>query len=210
MYKRQVQGEGVDGTVTVPVRFGYTGAYTAAAHGPVPATHTPGTVTQDPDRTFVPSDPSGTTAVPITVSGSAFLRIALDTADLTPPNPNTDIDLYLYDAAGQEVGSSGASSTHELIELAVPEDGIYTLYVHGWQVPGGTTGFSPRTWSVPLEPGTGALVIDSAPASAMNGVDDEVVASWSGLVPDESYLGAISHSGDGGELLGLTLVEIET
>ncbi|HEU4840372.1 MAG TPA: S8 family serine peptidase, partial [Ilumatobacteraceae bacterium] len=128
-----VQGEGVEGSVTVPVRFGYTGEYTAGAHGPVPATRTPGTVTQDPDRTFVRTDPAGTTAVPITVSGSAFLRIALATADLSPPNPNTDIDLYLYDAAGDEVGSSGASSTNELIELAVPEDGTYTLYVHGWQ-----------------------------------------------------------------------------
>jgi hypothetical protein len=82
--------------------------------------------------------------------------------------------------------------------------------VHGWQVPGGSAVFSLRSWSVPLEPGTGALTIDSAPASAVNGAEGEVVASWSGLTADESYLGAISHAREGGELLGLTLVEIET
>ena len=47
-------------------------------------------------------------------------------------------------------------------------------------------------------------------AGALIGEDGEVVASWSGLTADESYLGAISHTGDGDELLGLTLVEIET
>ena len=115
-----VVGEGVEGTVTVPVRFGYTGAYSAAAHGPVPVTRTPGTVAQDPDQEFDPDDPTGTTAVPLELTGSAFLRIALDTADLTPPNATTDIDLYLYDEAGNEVASSGAGSTNELIEVVVP------------------------------------------------------------------------------------------
>ena len=205
-----VQGEGVDGTVTVPVRFGYTGAYTAGAHGPVPTTRTAGTVTQDPNQIFNPPIRPGTTAVPITVTGSAFLRIALNTADLTPPNPATDIDLYLYNSAGVRVGASGAGSTAELIEVVLPANGTYTLYVHGWSVPGGSTGFSLRSWSVPLTPGTGALTIESAPASAVTGADGEVVASWSGLAADDSYLGAVSHAGAGGELLGLTLVEIET
>ena len=92
----------------------------------------------------------------------------------------------------------------------MPPDGTYTLYVHGWQVPGGSTAFSLRTWSVPIVPGTGALTIDSAPASAVNGAEGEVVASWSGRAPGETYLGAVSHAREGGELLGLTLVEIDT
>ena len=82
--------------------------------------------------------------------------------------------------------------------------------MHGWSVGPTPVGFSLRSWSVPLEPGTGALTIDSAPTSAVTGADGEVVASWSGLEAGESYLGAISHAGDGDELLGLTLVEIET
>ncbi len=164
---------------------------------------------QDPDQTFVPSDPIGTTAVPITVSGSAFLRLALDTADLTPPDPNTDIDLYLYDEAGNFIDQSAASGTAELIEVPLPEDGTYTLYVHGWAVPGGSAGFSLRSWSVPIQPGTGALQITSAPTSVTVGQQAIIVANWSGLQPATEYLGAVSHS-RGDELLGLTLVEIDT
>jgi subtilisin family serine protease len=205
-----VSGQGTEGSVTVPVQFGYDGEYAANAHGPVPTTRIGGTVVQDPDQTFDPDVPTGTTAVPIEVSGSAFLRIALDTADLTPPNPNTDIDLYLYDQDGNRVAASTAGGTNELIELALPADGTYTLYVHGWQVIGGTADFSVRTWSVPIEPGTGALTIESAPAAAVVGATGEVVASWTGLEPGDEYLGAISHTTTGGALLGLTLVDITT
>ena len=65
------------------------------------------------------------------------------------------------------------------------------------------------TWSVPLTPGGGPLAIDSAPASATNGATGTVTASWSGLAPGTSYLGAVSHSGDAG-LLGLTLVNVQS
>ncbi len=204
-----VSGQGTAGSVTVPVQFGYTGAYTANAHGPVPTTHLTGTVLQDPDQTFDPNDPTGTTAVPITVTNSAFLRLKLDTADLTPPDPNTDIDLYLFDADGNPVASSTAGGTNEQIDLPVPADGTYTLYVHGWQVTGGSAGFSIESWSVPLTAGTGALTIVSAPPSATVGTTGDVVASWTGLAPGETYLGAVSHS-DADSLLGLTLVEITT
>ncbi len=205
-----VSGEGTEGSVTVPVQFGYEGEYAANAHGPVPTTHHDGTVVQDEDQTFDPDDPEGTTAVPIEVNGSAFLRIALDTADLTPPDADTDIDIYLYDQDGNPVAASTASGTNELIDLPLPDDGTYTLYVHGWQVVDGTADFSLRTWSVPLEPGTGALTIESAPAAAELGATGEVVASWTGLEPDDQYLGAISHTTTGGALLGLTLVDITT
>jgi len=204
-----VSGTGTQGSVNIPVTFGYTGPYQAGAHGPVPPTLVTGTVAQDPDQTFDPSDPIGTTAVPITVSGSAFLRLALDTADLTPPDPNTDIDLYLFDEAGDFIDQSAASGTAELIEVPLPEDGTYTLYVHGWAVPGGSAGFSLRSWSVPIQPGTGALQITSAPTSVTIGQQATIVASWSGLQPATEYLGAVSHS-RGDELLGLTLVEIDT
>jgi hypothetical protein len=63
---------------------------------------------------------------------------------------------------------------------------------------------------VPLAPSTGALTIDSAPASATIGATGEVVASWSGLQPGGEYLGAISHTTTGGRILGLTLVNITT
>src|SRR5690606_27519220 len=63
----EVTGSGTDGSVTFDVGFGYTGDYTAAAHGLAPLAGLPGSVDQDPDQTFDPNDPAGTTAHEITV-----------------------------------------------------------------------------------------------------------------------------------------------
>lgn len=204
-----VSGVGTEGSVEVPITFGYTGPYTAAAHGPVPNTPLEGEVAQDPDQTFDPADPVGVTAIPIEVADAAFLRLALTTEDLVPPDVDVDIDLYLAGPSGEVVASSTAGGTNELIELTAPAAGTYTLYVHGWQTITDSVQFSVRSWIVPATPGTGALAIDSAPAAAVLGETGSIVASWAGLDPDQSYLGAVSHA-DGTGPIGLTLVEIDT
>lgn len=204
-----VSGTGVDGSVEIPVEFGFSGPYTAAPHGPVKSAPLPGSVDQDPDQTFDPNNLVGTAAIPITVSGSAFLRLSLDESDLAVPNPDVDIDLYLYDSAGNEVASSTAGGTAELIELTLPADDTYTLYVHGWQTLGGTVEFAVQSWDVPLAAGTGALTVEGAPSSVSIGDTATLIAAWSGLDAGEEYVGAVSHSNSGG-LIGLTLVEITT
>lgn len=202
-----VAGTGTDGSVEIPVQFGFDGEYTASAHGPVAAVAIPGVVGQDPDQTFDPNDPAGTTAIEIDASDAAFIRLRLGTADLTVPNPDVDIDLFLYDSAGNEVASSTSGGTNELIELALPADTSYTLYVHGWQTLGADVGFELQTWTVPATPGTGTLTVSGAPAVVAIGDSATLVASWSGLVVGERYLGAVAHANADG-LLGLTLVEI--
>jgi hypothetical protein len=52
----EVSGSGASGSLTFPVKFGYTGAYTAAPHGLIPATVTSANVLQDPGQTFAPGD----------------------------------------------------------------------------------------------------------------------------------------------------------
>jgi hypothetical protein len=96
-----------------------------------------------------------------------------------------------------------------LIELTLPADGTWTLYVHGWQTGGGPLDFAVQTWDVPATPGTGSLVIDSAPTSVSIGEVATIEASWSGLTPSTEYLGAVSHANASG-LIGLTLVDITT
>ncbi len=204
-----VEATGVDGSVDIPVQFGFEGPYTAAAHGPVASVPIAGTVEQDPDQTFDPLDPTGTTALTLTTSGTAFLRIALDESDLDVPDPNVDLDLYLFDEAGNAVAASTAGGTTELIELTLPADGTWTLYVHGWQTGGGPVGFELQTWDVPATPGTGAMVIDEAPTAVSIGEIATIRASWTGLLPGAEYLGAVSHTNAGG-LIGLTLVDITT
>lgn len=201
-----VSGTGAEGTVSFPVAFGYTGPYTAGAHGLAPDAPITGSVTQDPDQTFVRTDPAGTTAHTIPVSGAAHLRITLDVADLTGVQPDTDLDLYLY--LGETlVAESTAGGTNEAIDLVAPANGDYTLYVHGWGIlpPTATAGYTLHSWHVPAAAGGGSLSV-TGPTEAVQGTVANVDASWVGLVPG-TYLGAVSHS-DGTTLFGYTLVEV--
>jgi subtilisin family serine protease len=205
-FPASVSGIGATGTVSIPVAFGYTGPYTAGAHGLAPDVLIPGQVAMDPDQAFNPNDPTGTTAHPITLAGAAHLRITLNTADLSPPNSAIDIDLYLY-LGNQQVAASTSGGTAETIDLEVPADGTYTLYVHGWQTTGITVGYNLHTWTVPAAAGGGSLAITAAPASATLGEVGTVEAGWNGLATG-NYLGAVSHNSD--TLLGYTLVEVDT
>jgi hypothetical protein len=199
-----VSGTGTDGSVDVPVSFGYTGAYTAGAHGLVPASVTSDTVAQDPDQTFDPAD-GFSDAVPIAVSGGALLRITL------PPDgvadPNVDLDLYLADPTGAIVATSTLGGTDEQIDVPNPVDGSWTLYVHGWQTVSGSAAYTLYDWVVPATPGGGNLAITSAPTAATSGTSATVTAAWTGASAGWN-LGAVSHTGPAG-LLALTLVEVD-
>jgi hypothetical protein len=203
-----VSGTGVEGTALFDITFGYAGGYDATAHGLVADVPIAGSVDQDPDQTFDPNDATGTTAHEITLSNTAFFRLTLDTADLTPPDSAIDLDLYLY-KDGEQVAASTSGSTAEQIELTTPEDGTYTLYVHGWQTIGETVGYSMHTWDVPLTADAGSLTIVSEPTDAVLGATETIVAGWSGLDPGTNYLGAVGHNDDDG-LFDLTLVEVST
>jgi len=202
----EVSGTGVTGTASFDVRFGYSGSYTAATHGLVAPQGVSGSVDQDPDQTFDPDDPTGTTAHQFTLSGTGHLRIEVSTADLSPADPSVDLDLFLYNEAGQEVAVSTEGGTNERIDLTLPADGTYTPYVHGWQTLGGTVDYTLRTWEVSLSTG-GSLVLNSAPGTATNGGVGTIEVGWTGLTPGTTYLGAVSHAGPSG-LLGLTLVRV--
>lgn len=203
----EISGTGESGAASFDVKFGYTGSYTAGNHGLIPATVTRDTVLQDPDQTFDPSDVAagGANLHTFSLSGAAFFRIAMP-AEAT--EPNADLDIFVFGPGGESF-SSTAGGTNELIDIALPSDGDWDVYVHGWAAPGGDSTYDMWTWEVPLATG-GSLSIDSAPASATIGTLGTVDVSWSGLTSGDLtdwYLGAVSHS-DGG-LLGLTLVNVD-
>ena len=198
----EVSGIGADGSVAFDVKFGYTGAYTAAAHGLVAATANNGLVFQDPDQApFTADDGKGLIAIPFTVTDTAVARWALSI-----PLTDDDLDIYLLNSAGDLVAQSTNGGTDESIELQLPANGTYTLYVHGWAVSNlAGLAFSVQSWMVPLA--TGGSLSVTAPAAAVSGQTASVTASWAGLTPG-SYLGAVSHS-DASGILGLTLVAVE-
>lgn len=198
----EVQGSDASGSTSFDVHFGYTGAYSAENHGLIPATVTSDTVVQDPDQTFDPNDGYSNVHT-FNLSGAALFRIVL------PPwaaEANSDLDIYVYNPNGVQVASSTSGGTDEHVDISMPMDGAWRVYVHGWAAPGGDTDYDMFTWAIPLATG-GSLNIDSTPASAVAGDSGTVQVSWAGL-PSGWYLGAVSHH-DASSILGWTLVSVD-
>ena len=197
-----VAGSGESGSTSFDINFGYTGDYSAAAHGLEAPTLFSDEIGQDPDQTYPSGDDStvGVQRWDFTLSNAAFVRMALAIPG------DDDIDLFLEDSSGNLVASSTNGGTDELIELTMPADDTYTLVVHGWSVPSAPLPYTVSMWVVSQTPG-GSLNIDSAPASAAVGTTGTVQVSWSGLAAGTDYLGAVSHSDSSG-VLGLTMVEV--
>ncbi|MBN1369700.1 MAG: S8 family serine peptidase [Dehalococcoidaceae bacterium] len=197
----EINGCGEDGTISFDVSFGYSGSYSAAAHGLEPATVTSDNVLQDPDQTFDPGD-GYSNLHQFNLSGAAFLRIAM------PPfatEADADLDIFVFGPGGEEY-SSTSGGTNELIDILLPADGTWNVYIHGWSAPGGDSDYDLYTWVISATPG-GNLTVDSAPASATLGATETINVSWTGATDGQWHLGAVSHTGDSG-LMGLTLINI--
>ncbi|HYZ14267.1 MAG TPA: S8 family serine peptidase [Actinomycetota bacterium] len=202
----EITGTGVNGSASFEVTFGYSGAYTARAHGLEPATLTVDNVLQDPDQSFDPSDvrAGGANAHEFDLSGVAHFRIAI------PPEatePDADLDVYVFDPNGDLVASSTLGGTDEQVDLSEPADGTWTVYVHGWQAPGGDSDYTMYSWAISGTPG-GNLTIDSAPSAAVKNETATIQVSWTGATAGEWHLGAVSHNDATGRF-GLTLVEVD-
>ncbi len=175
------------------VTFGYDGPFGVAPIGLLPATLTNGTVTQDPDQTFDPADSSGTVAVNVVVpAGTTYARFSLFNVDVAA---GSDIDLYVY-RGSTLVGSSGSSSSDEEVNLVNPTAGTYTVYVHGFGLPSGTSPFKLHTWLLGTT-SAGNMTV-TAPATATTGGTGTVAITTSGLTAGTRYLGSIAYSGTSG------------
>jgi subtilisin family serine protease len=198
----ELSGEGTDGSASFDVSFGYDGDYTAAGHGLEAAAITSDVVVQDPDQTFDPDD-GFSNAHEFDLTGAAVFRLAL------PPDSteaDADLDVYVVGPNGEEVASSTASGTNELVTIHDPEPGVYTVWVHGWQTVGADADYDMSTWTISATPG-GNLSIDSAPTEAVLGTVGTVDISWAGAEAAWN-LGVVSHS-DADGVIGYTLVEVD-
>jgi len=199
----ETSGSGESGSTSFDVSFGYTGSYATAAHGLEPATVTSDNVLQDPDQDFDPTD-GYSNLHQFTLTGAALFRIAM------PPEAteeDADLDIFVYDPDGDFYTSSTAGGTNELIDISDPDDGTWSVYVHGWSAPGGDSDYDMYTWAISATPG-GSLVIDAAPTSATLGAVETIDVSWTGATAGQWHLGAVYHTGDVG-LMGYTLVGVD-
>jgi Fibronectin type-III domain len=203
----QVSGNG--DPISYNVTFGYTGPFTATARGLIPAATTPGTVAQDPDQTFVQSDPTGTVAIPVTIpAGTTYARFALFDEDVVA---GSDLDLYIYQGTTLVGASTTGTSTEEVnFTFANPTESPINLtaYVHGWGVAGGgSTPFTLYFWGLGTA-NAGNMTV-SAPASATQGTTGTIELTFSGLDSATKYLGSVAYSGAAG-MPNPTIVRVDT
>jgi hypothetical protein len=199
----ELEYSGESGSASFDVGFGYSGSYSAAAHGLEPAMVVSDNVLQDPDQTFDPTD-GYSNLHQFNLSGAAFFRIVL------PPEATeagADLDIFVYDPFGVLVASSQKGGTDELVDILLPVDGTWDVFVHGWSTPEGDSDYDLYAWIISATPG-GNLSVDSAPADAIIGAADPVDISWEGATAGQWHLGAISHTGDAG-LMDLTLINVD-
>jgi subtilisin family serine protease len=198
----EVAGAGTDGSASFDVRFGYTGEYTATAHGLETATVISDTVVQDPNQAFDPAD-GFSTIHELDLTGAVALHLAI------PPeaaDPGTDLDLYVLDPTGDFGGASFNPGTDEEVTIFDPMPGVWTVYVHGWDTVDDEAAYDLSTWIVPGI-SAGSLTVDSAPDSAQIGETGTIDLSWAGAEQGLN-IGVVAHSDADGPL-GYTLVEVD-
>lgn len=175
------------------VAFGYSGSFSASARGLIPAVVTLGTVTQDPDQTFVPGDTTGTIAINVTVpAGTTHARFSLFDADVAS---GSDIDMFVY-RRGVLIGQSAAGGSNEEVNFVNPAADTYTVYIHGWGLPTGTSTYKLHAWTLGAT-AAGNMTV-TAPASATLGTSGAITITTTGLAAGTKYLGSIVYGGASG------------
>jgi hypothetical protein len=189
--------------ISYNVGFGYSGPFTAAPRGLVPATTFSNTIQDDPTDTFVPGGPGTQSYEVVIPAGTTYARFSLFDANVSPA---ADLDLYVYRGATL-VGSSGGGTSAEEVNLLNPIADTYTVWVHGWGVPAGGATYTLFTW-VLGSADAGNMTV-TAPTDAVIGATGTIDITFSGLDPATRYLGSVAYGGVAG-LPNPTIVTVNT
>ncbi len=164
------------------VTFGYDGSFTATAHGLVPANTFAGSISNGEFLEYEMTIPAGTT----------YARVSLFDANVSPLS---DLDMYLLNSAGAQVGYSGSGTSAEEINLTAPAAGTYYILVEGFATANPST-FTGFYWTLGSADAGNMTV--SAPAAATVGDTGAINLSFNGLTPGTKYLGSVAYSGAAG------------
>jgi Subtilase family/Fibronectin type-III domain/Peptidase inhibitor I9/PA domain len=200
----EITGNG--GPVNWTVKTGYAGALNATVRGLVPAVVNTFDLTQDPDQTFVRTDPAGTFKKDVVLQNGDFLRAGIYEDAITPTG--TDLDLYIY-RGSTLVGQSadGDSNEESTVRNQTGAPATYSIYVHGFDTHGPSANVNLFSWVLgPTAAGNMAVSVSGAAAI---GASVPVSATFSGLAPATRYFGAVDYN-DGSAIIGRSFVSIRT
>jgi subtilisin family serine protease len=194
---------GTAGGISYNVKTGYSGTLNFAARGLDAPTETNASVAQDPDQSFDRDDPTGTFQASFVVpAGLSLLRVGIDEDFITPPG--TDLDVYLFRGA-TFVGQAADGDSDEMVTLASPTAGTYTVFVHGFATNGPSADFRLFEWQVPTTSASNMNV--PTPAAATIGGTVPVNLTFTGLAAGTWYLGQVVYN-DGSANVGSTIVNV--
>jgi hypothetical protein len=194
------------GPLSIPVTFGYNGAFGATARGLVEALEEAGNVVDDPANDIATALDTGigvTIHVVSVPAGTTHARFSLFDAFT---DGNDDLDLYVFDSNGVQVGGSGTGTSEEEVNLVNPPADDYFVVVHGWQTDGPDANYTLFSYLVDGTDAGNMTIV--APAAAVLGTTANVDASFTGLMAGKKYLGAIDYD-DGTNVLDSTLVRVD-
>ena len=113
-------------------------------------------------------------------AGAARLDVAIgNTSDL-----GADLDLYVYNEADDEVGSSADGDSEESVSIANPAPGTYYVVVDGYDVPAGTTQYDYK--DVFFSSALGTLTVPSDPITLATGESENLTGTLTATAPAAS------------------------
>ena len=192
-----------DGSVDVPVAFGYDGDYSATVSGILDSLDTPITNI---------TGPQGNLDI-WCVDLPAMTHFRASTFDEDTSDPGADdIDLRLFLAATDcatfdiaQIGASGGATSEEVIDIANAPAGGYVVVVDYFSASNGTdTDY--KVWFQPVFGDNGNTSV-TAPANATLGNADTVTVDYTGLAPTRN-LGVLHHMDGSGEI-ARTILDID-
>lgn len=184
---------GTGDPISYNVTFGYTGPFTATARGLVPAVTEPGSVNTGEQVYYEVTIPAGTT----------YARFSLFDTHVSPAS---DLDLYVYNSGGTQVGGSGSGTSNEEVNLLNPAAGLYYVEVDGYATADPST-FTLFYWL--LDSTDAGNMTVSAPSTATTGAIGTINLSFTGLAAATKYLGSVAYDGVEG-LPNPTIVRVDT
>jgi subtilisin family serine protease len=200
-------GQGTSGSVTLPLRIGYTGSLASQAIGLTGSEVTTKTLVGSTTsfNSAAPAEGPAVAKIRVTVpAGTTLARVATYAADY---GTGSDLDMYAYDPAGTLVGQSAGGTAEEKVDL--PGPGAYDIYVAQFALPTGVDQqeLKLNTFVVPPK-AAGNLTVTPAHQSVRAGTQASVTAHWTGLTAGRHYLGQISYS-DGSATRATTVIAVD-
>lgn len=206
----EVAGSGVDGSVKLSVKPGFSGTLKSVATALAPDQVATLPLKTGPEG-FDPANPATSDRVgkvELSVPDDAvFARFSTSNADFAQYGDGTDVDLFVFEKVGDELfylGNSAAGGSDESVTLSAGAD--YVLFVDLYAAPVASLDVPVHTWVVG---GEGAeLGVDPATAKVTTGTPVDVTASWTGLAPGGNYLGAVFYLDGANAQVGYSVINV--